>query len=233
MIFLNLPNSNHCPKIIYLNTSITSLRLIVDPDTFSIENAKRILMYANLYGTNVDLVIINKIIPMSTSDEYFENWSKFQNCKIQEAKSNFYPLVIREAKLYEKELQGINALREHGNLIFKRDDPFQIFYSGNVFEFVKEGSNLTMKLKVPFTEGKDFEIEHFGDQISIKVKGPVGYIINVMRLPVATVGMNIYKSKLVNNELYIFLKMIFNLQINFLINYVNLKDMISIEIVNF
>lgn len=189
-----------------INPNITSLRLIVNPDTFSIENAKRTLMSANLYGINVDLVIVNKIMPMSLSDEYFASWSKFQNFKVQEAKSNFYPLAIREAKLYEKELRGIDMLRENSNLIFMKDDPFQIFYSGNVFEFVKEDSGLTIKLKVPFTDKDDFEIKRLGDHISIKIKGSIGYIINVVPLPTMTYGMNLASSKLVNNELYIFFK---------------------------
>ncbi len=85
-------------------SSITSLRLVANPDTFSIENAKRALMSANLYGINVDLVIINKIMPAGSPDSYFANWSKLQNNKVQEAKSNFYPLPIREAKLYDREL---------------------------------------------------------------------------------------------------------------------------------
>ncbi len=38
-----------------IDPTITSLRLIANPDTFSIENAKRSLMSANLYGINVDL----------------------------------------------------------------------------------------------------------------------------------------------------------------------------------
>ncbi|HEX5519122.1 MAG TPA: TRC40/GET3/ArsA family transport-energizing ATPase [Candidatus Nitrosocosmicus sp.] len=189
-----------------INPNITSLRLIVNPDTFSIENAKRTLMSANLYGINVDLVIINKIMPMSISDEYFANWSRSQNYKVQEAKSNFYPLIIREAKLYGKELRGVDMLREHGNLIFKTDDPLKIFHLGNVFEFIKEESGLIIKLKVPFTDKENFEIKRFGDQLSIKINGPIGYVINVVPLPIATIGMNIASSKLVNNELIIFFK---------------------------
>lgn len=97
-------------------------------------------------------------------------------------------------------------LREHGNLIFNTDDPFKIFYLGNVFEFVKEESGLLMKLKVPFTDKDNFEIKRFGDQLSIKIKGPIGYVINVVPLPIATIGMNIASSKLINNELNIYFR---------------------------
>ncbi|HYO07164.1 MAG TPA: ArsA-related P-loop ATPase, partial [Phototrophicaceae bacterium] len=193
------------------DSSVTSLRLVANPDTFSIENAKRALMSANLYGINVDLVIINKIMPKGSPDSYFANWSVFQNNKVEEAKSNFYPLPIREAKLYDRELRGIDMLRENSNLIFENNDPSNIFYNGKVFEFTQEGSGLRMKLKVPFTEKDNFEIIRQGDQISIKVRGPIGYIINVIPLPAATIGMKLAGSKLVKGELDIFFERRFDL----------------------
>src|SRR6476659_11034903 len=120
---------------IIIDSKTTSLRLVANPDTFSIENAKRALMLANLYGINVDLVIINKIMPSSSSDQYFANCAKLQNDKVQEAKTNFYPLPIREAKLYDKELRGMEMLKEHALSIYKADSPSHVFYLGNVFEF--------------------------------------------------------------------------------------------------
>jgi len=189
---------------IIIDSKTTSLRLVANPDTFSIENAKRALMLANLYGINVDLVIINKIMPSSSSDQYFANWAKLQNDKVQEAKTNFYPLSIREAKLYDKELRGLDMLRENAKSIFGIDDPSNIFYSENVFEVIKEETRLVMKLKVPFTSKDDFNINRSGEQLIINVKGPVGHITNVIPLPIATIGMRVTNSKLVNSELQIF-----------------------------
>jgi arsenite-transporting ATPase len=188
------------------DSDITSLRLVANPDTFSIENAKRALMSANLYGINVDLVIINKIMPKGSSDKYFANWAEFQNSKVEEAKSNFYPLPVREARLYEKELRGIDMLGENAKSIFKKDDPSRMFYSGKVFEFLKEegDSSLRIKMKVPFTEKDDFDINRFGEQLAIKVKGPTGYITNVVPLPAATIGMKLSRAKLDKDDLNLF-----------------------------
>jgi arsenite-transporting ATPase len=78
------------------NPNITSIRLVANPDTFSIENAKRAFMSASLYGINVDLAIINKIIPPGSPDENYANWAAVQLTKIEEAKANFYPLLSRK-----------------------------------------------------------------------------------------------------------------------------------------
>src|SRR5919197_3498108 len=60
------------------NQDITSIRLFANPDTFSIENAKRAFISSSLYGINVDLAVINKIMPSETADQYYVKWADFQ-----------------------------------------------------------------------------------------------------------------------------------------------------------
>jgi arsenite/tail-anchored protein-transporting ATPase len=183
------------------NQNITSIRLVANPDTFSIENAKRAFMSASLYGINVDLAIINKIIPPGSPDDYYANWAAVQKTKVEDAKANFYPLPIKEIKLHADELRGVEMLQKNGELIFEHQDPAQIFYHGKAFSFITEDSKLRMTVKVPFTEKDDFDIERHGDQLTIKVKNPVGYIVNIIPLPTATIGMKLAKAKLQGDEL--------------------------------
>ncbi len=148
-------------------------------------------------------VLVNKIMPNS-NDIYFSNWSVFQTNKVKAAKTNFYPLPIKEIRLYEKELRGIDMLRENALSLFRDDDPSKIFYSESVFEFVKDDSLLKLRLKVPFTSGDDFNLDRSGENLTIKVKGSVGYVVNVIPLPAVTIGMKIVRSELVKNNLQIF-----------------------------
>ena len=182
------------------NHDITSIRLVANPDTFSIENAKRAFISASLYGINVDLAVINKIMPLGSSDQYYANWADFQRTKLQDAKANFYPLPIKEVKLHNSELCGIEMLQMNGELMFGNEDPAKIFYSGKAFAFTTEDSTLRMTVKVPFTRKDDFDIERYGDQITIKVKNPVGYLVNIIPLPTATIGMKLVKAKLRGDE---------------------------------
>jgi arsenite-transporting ATPase len=183
------------------NSNITSLRLVANPDTFSIENAKRALMSASLFGINVDLAVINKIMPHQSSDQYYANWAEFQQGKVEEAKANFYPLPLREVFLHDTELRGMEMLTKNGELLFGNEDPGKIYYQGKAFEFLTEGNSLQMKVKVPFTERDDFDLERYGDQLTIKVRSSVGYIVNIIPLPSATLGMKLVKAKLHGDEL--------------------------------
>jgi arsenite/tail-anchored protein-transporting ATPase len=183
------------------NSNITSLRLVANPDTFSIENAKRALMSASLFGINVDLAVINKIMPHYSSDQYYANWAEFQQGKVEEAKANFYPLPLREVFLHDTELRGMEMLTKNGELLFGNEDPGKIYYQGRAFKFLTEGNSLQMKVKVPFTERDDFDLERYGDQLTIKVRSSVGYIVNIIPLPSATLGMKLAKAKLHGDEL--------------------------------
>ncbi|MFY9799433.1 MAG: TRC40/GET3/ArsA family transport-energizing ATPase [Candidatus Nitrosopolaris sp.] len=190
-------------NMIMRNQDMTSIRLVANPDTFSIENAKRAFMSASLYGINVDLAIINKIMPTGSSDLYYAEWANFQRMKIEEAKSNFYPLPVKEVKLHGIELRGIEMLRENGQLMFENQDPADVLFRGNAFRFATEDSLLRMTVKVPFTEKDDFDVERHGDQLTIKVKNRVGYLVNTVPLPVATMGMKLAKAKLQGDELIV------------------------------
>jgi len=178
----------------------TSVRLVANPDTFSIENAKRALMSASLYGINVDMAVINKIMAGST-DEYYAKWASFQKSKVEDAKANFYPLAVKEVQLYGTELRGVDMLRKHGEVLFGSDDPGRVFYRGKPYSFVREGTSINMTVQVPFTEKDDFSIERYGDQLTISVKTPAARIVNIVPLPIATAGMKLARAKLLDHEL--------------------------------
>ncbi|MGC9444463.1 MAG: ArsA family ATPase, partial [Candidatus Methanospirareceae archaeon] len=55
---------------IIADRTVTSLRLIANPEAFSIQNLKRTYLLANLYDINVDLAVMNKIIPAGVHDAY-------------------------------------------------------------------------------------------------------------------------------------------------------------------
>ncbi len=187
---------------IFQNNEVTSVRLLANPDTFSIENAKRTLMSANLYGINVDLVIINKIMPMA-SDEYFMRWAEYHELKFREAEANFYPLPIKGLRLFERELKGLSMLRRYVEDLFRDEDPTKIFYKGSIFKFERYDSMLKMVVSVPFTSRDDLEIERIGDQLTITVKSSIGKIVNIVPLPAATINMKLSKARLEDNNLNI------------------------------
>lgn len=190
-------------KIIF-DQNVTSLRLLANADSFSMENAKRTLMSANLYGINVDMIIINKIMPQIRSEDGFlANWGNLHQARVTEARSTFYPLPVKEVPLYNEELKGIEMLKQNAEILFGDQNPSQIFYRERVFEFNSNTTGLTLKLKVPFTQNTDFLVERISDRITIKVATNIGYVVNVIPLPAITLGMKLKAARLSNKELVI------------------------------
>lgn len=190
-------------KIIF-DQNVTSLRLLANADSFSMENAKRTLMSANLYGINVDMIIINKIMPQIRSEDGFlANWGNLHQARVTEARSTFYPLPVKEVPLYNNELKGIEMLKQNAEILFGDQTPSQIFYRERVFEFNSNTTGLTLKLKVPFTQNADFLVERISDRITIKVATNIGYVVNVIPLPAITLGMKLKAARLSNKELVI------------------------------
>jgi arsenite-transporting ATPase len=60
-----------------------------------------------------------------------------------------------------------------------------------------------MVVKVPFTKRDDFDVERHGDQITIKVRNQIGFIVNTIPLPAITTNMRLRKAKLNEDELSI------------------------------
>lgn len=191
------------------DNEVTTMRLVANPDKFSIENAKRALVSANLYGINVDLAVINKIMPILSvgkdSTDYYTNWTKFQHKRLDEAKANFYPLPIKEVPLHSNELAGVDMLRANADLLFPGgEDPAKIFYHGKPFSIIKEDPNkLRLAVKVPFVTGENFEIKRSGSDIIVKIRTPTGYLSNVIPLPTITFNMKLLEAYLDNNVLNI------------------------------
>ncbi|MEM1545157.1 MAG: TRC40/GET3/ArsA family transport-energizing ATPase [Candidatus Methanomethylicia archaeon] len=182
---------------------ITSLRLIANPDSFSIENLKRSLLQACIYGMNTDLTIINKIFPEEINDEYFNEWKKTQNEMIDEVERAVYPIPVKKLKLYNKELRGLDMLRKCAEDLFKDEDPAKIYFKGKPIEILEHTNGLTIQVSVPFTSKDKIEVERIGDELTVKINAETGELINIIPLPAATYYMKLSKAKLEENRLII------------------------------
>lgn len=88
-------------------------------------------------------------------------------------------------------------LRENAETIFANKDPSRVFYSDKVFEFVKDGPTLILKIKAPFTNKDNFDVNRYGDYLVIKILDTTGNnIVNVIPLPIATITMKLYEVKI-------------------------------------
>lgn len=193
-------------KNIIMDRNVTSLRLIANPEAFSIQNLKRTYLLANLYDINVDLAIMNKVIPEGVSDAYFKEWKNAQGKYMAEAEAAFHPLPIKKLKLFQSEVKGLELLSTVSKELFNDEDPSRVYFEGKAIKVRETEQGLEVVVPLPSAgKHKDVcEVERMGEDLSVVISTDIGEVRNFIPLPAIAHLMKLDKAKLLNSELHIY-----------------------------
>src|SRR5919197_434011 len=101
------------------NDRMSSVRLVVNPEKMVIAEARRTYTYLSLFGYRVDAVVVNRIIPDSVTDPYFGKWKDIQAEHLQTVRESFEPVPILTARLFDREMVGLDLLEDMGREVYK------------------------------------------------------------------------------------------------------------------
>src|SRR5437762_8068812 len=90
--------------------SITSARLVVNPERLVVAEARRTYTYLSLFGYHVDAVIVNRILPTVLDHPWLDQWKTAQSAHLDAIGDAFGPLPVLTAELAERELAGVDDL---------------------------------------------------------------------------------------------------------------------------
>jgi len=156
-------------KAVLADPKITSIRLVLNPEKMVIEETRRAYTYLNLFGFVCDAVIANKVLPEEVTDEYFAEWKASQQRYLEEVEASFGALPIFKVRLYEREVVGIDALRNMANDLYGDRDPTERFADSKPMRIVKRGKDYWLELHLPFTEKGEIQLMRKGDELIIRV----------------------------------------------------------------
>ncbi|MCW3130018.1 MAG: ArsA family ATPase [Methanophagales archaeon] len=195
-------------KNIIVDREVTSLRLIANPDAFSIQNLRRTHLLANLYDINVDLGIMNKVIPEKVSDSYFKEWKDAQEKYLAEAEAAFYPLPLKRLRLFQSEVKGLRLLSELGDELFGDEDPAKVYFEGKAIKVTESNYGLEVIVPLPLPFASKYkevcEVERTGEDLSVVISTDVGEVRNFIPLPTIAHIMKLDRAELLNDELHIY-----------------------------
>ena len=155
-------------KVLTDNTQ-TSVRLITNPEKMVIKESLRAHAYLSLYNVSTDLVVANRIIPEEVTDIFFQRWKENQKQYRQEIHDNFHPLPVREVPLFPQEMCGIKALERLKEILYKDDDPAQVFYKENTIRVVQENNQYSLELYLPGVPKNQIQLSKSGDELNIRI----------------------------------------------------------------
>jgi arsenite-transporting ATPase len=181
----------------------TSVRLVMNPDKFSISNAKRTYMQSAIYGVNTDLAVINKVMPPDVRDPYLEKWKRAQEVCTRQVQVDLKPLPFRTLPLYDEELQGLEGLRKASRDLFGDEDPTQVYHRGRPLQVIPHRNGLELVLTVQLPRKEDVQVERIGDELIMHLHTDAGNTGVLIPLPAITYKHKLKGAKLINGRLHI------------------------------
>ena len=155
---------------ILIDPEVTSVRLVSNPEKMVLRESQRAFMYFNLFGVNIDAVIVNKVIPTDAADcSYLRSWIDIQKKYIEEIESYFSPVPVFKVPLLEEEVFGVERLEILSDIIYRDRDPSEIFFKERPYEFLSEDGGYTIRIRAPFVKKESISLLKGEDEIVVRV----------------------------------------------------------------
>jgi arsenite-transporting ATPase len=211
---LPLPGDDYFDAIEYLferlrgveqlltDPEITSVRLVTNPEKIVLKETQRAFMYFCLYKMNIDGIIVNRILPDTVEDTYFEDWRDSQRKYMEKAEEAFSPVPTFHVNLFRDEVLGYESLKAFADQIYGEKNPLERFFEGEPYSLTKENEEYQLIMKLPFIRKGDVELNKVSDELIVRV----GSFRKHLLLPRHVAASKEVKARLEGEYLYIHFK---------------------------
>jgi arsenite-transporting ATPase len=151
--------------------SVTSARLVVNPERMVVAEARRTYTYLSLFGYHVDAVIANRMFPSTVSDPWFARWKATQSAHLKMIEEQFAPLPVLAAELADCELVGRADLLGFARGLYGDLDPIARLADVEPLRVDAVGDSLVLSIHVPGTARDDVQLGRSAEELFLTV-GP-------------------------------------------------------------
>jgi arsenite/tail-anchored protein-transporting ATPase len=146
----------------------TSVRLVLTFEQVVIKEAERSFTYFHLYDYPTDLVVANRVLPKDVGD-YFQGWYEAQQTYAPMVEQAFMPIPVRQAPYFDREMVGLDMLRELAAALYGEADPTEFFYRGRPYKATRNDGVYELAVELPFTSKEQIQLSRRGDELLIDV----------------------------------------------------------------
>ena len=145
----------------------TSVRVVLTLEQVVIKEAQRSFTYFHLYNYPTDLVVANRVLPDSVG-QYFRGWYEAQQRYSPLVDKMFHPIPVKQAPFFDRELVGIDLLRELAVALYGSEDPTKFFYRGRPYSVTRDGNGgYVVSVDLPFTDKDQIDLSRHADELVI------------------------------------------------------------------
>ena len=158
-------------KELLTDRTVTTARLVVNPERVVVAEARRTFTYLSLFGYSVDAVIANRLLPEAVSDPWFEDWKQRHVEHLASIEEGFAPVPVLRAELAPHELVGIDRLREFGTALYGEDDPARHRADVSPMRLERTDAGDVLSVDLPFVAKDELVLGRREDELLVRV-GP-------------------------------------------------------------
>jgi arsenite/tail-anchored protein-transporting ATPase len=151
------------------NDRMASVRLVMNPEKMVIAEARRTYTYLSLFGYRCDAVVVNRILPEEVNDPYFGKWKDIQAEHLQTVRESFEPLPIITARLFDREMVGLELLREMGRELYGDREGIEIMHRDDPIRIRKRGISYVLSMRLPFIDRGTLDVFRKADELFVRV----------------------------------------------------------------
>ncbi|MBK9167823.1 MAG: ArsA family ATPase [Bryobacterales bacterium] len=183
--------------------NVTSVRLVTNPEKMVLRETQRAFVYFSLHGLTVDQILVNRVLPESVQDSFFEEWRANQARIIEEIETYFAPVGIKRVPLFTREVLGQQRLEELANTIFADgEDPAAVLRTEAPYHFVKANGHYEVRVALPFAAKGEVGLFKKGDELVVEV----GTLRRHIGLPTTMSNLTPTRARLENKVLTVEMK---------------------------
>jgi arsenite/tail-anchored protein-transporting ATPase len=153
--------------------AVTSVRLVLTPESVVAAEARRTFTALALYGYCVDLVIANRVFPPGR-DAFRQAWARAQQAQLAELRESFAGLPVRELPYLAAEPVGVAQLRAMADALYGAAPGADPAASGATPELMTvdtEGEEFVLRMWLPLVERAAVDAARAGDDLVLTVAG--------------------------------------------------------------
>ncbi len=153
--------------------AVTSVRLVLTPESVVAAEARRTFTALALYGYSVDLVVANRVFPAG-DDEWRQGWAKAQQAQLRSIRESFAGLPVRELPYRAAEPIGAAALREIATSLYGTlpgDDPAPPSTGQDLLKVEQAADGFVLRMALPLAQRASVDAVRAGDDLVVTV-GP-------------------------------------------------------------
>ena len=185
------------------NATVTSVRLVTNPEKMVLRETQRAFVYFSLHGLTVDGVIVNRVLPSEITDSWFDQWRASQSKILDEIEEYFSPVPMKRVPLFTHEVLGRERLLELAEVLYgPAEDPAAVTRTEAPYTFEKVNAHYEVRLHLPFAIKGEVALFKKGDELVVEI----GTLRRHIGLPTSMAALTPTRARLEHKMLTVELK---------------------------